>query len=291
MTLVRPSEVDQFIEEGLLPNASHLKVVYEKAHMFLRHNCSARCLKHFGVENNQLKCRVGNNKFESPNPREHCIKEIVIHHSEPALAVLTSVGLYAQNASTGQLTPTHDLLHVTKHYPPAYAAEGIVSPCNGCLFVANSSNQNLKIVTGYLLSRYLAKYVAGIDENNKVFIGARVCESNAVSLDYKFLHNTKVTGSAIQESKRLEQRRDKRHPTGCPISEMEMIAILLGYDQVHTNIKFVQVPTLPLEERCAMDRPLPMERLIEQKIVSSEHARNASPTDLDSNAVIPCFAV
>jgi len=289
MTLVYPNEVNGYIEERLMSCQSDWWNITEKASKFLRHTCSSRCMKRVGIGNNELRCRVTNNERESKNPREHTLEEIYVEHSEKALVILESLGLYENDPITNRCFPVENSLKATKHYPPAYAAEGIISPCNGRLFVACPGNQNLKVVTGYLASRYLAKYVAGIDENNRVYVGASPHQPNDIELQYEFLHNTKVTGSAIQEAKRLEKRRDKRHPTGRVISEMEMISILFDYEQVYTNIKFVHIPTIPLEERPALET--------RSNIMLFGNGQNAcdgnsmSPSDLDTSALIPIFVV
>jgi len=291
MTLVRPDELDSFIDEGLIENVGEWNSIREKAERVLKHVCNNRCMKRVGVGKDDLKCRVANNEIESPNPREHAVKEIEVQHSENSMAVMERLNLYVRHDTTGRFVPTTDLLRVTKHYPPAYSAEGIISPCCGRLFLASPSNQNVKIATGYLSSRYLAKYVAGIDEHNRIYVGAMSSDPNGVELDYQFLHNTKVTGSAVQEAKRLETRRDKRHPTGRAISEMEMIAILLGYEQVHTNIKFVQIPTVPMEERPAVDRAVPLLLNLTDQSSPESFVRMTTPSDLDSNSVIPSYSV
>jgi hypothetical protein len=48
----------------------------------------------------------------------------------------------------------------------------------------------------------LAKYVAGIDEHNRVYVGAAAKDPATIELQYEFLHNTKIAGSAIQEQKK-----------------------------------------------------------------------------------------
>lgn len=42
---------------------------------------------------------------------------------------------------------------------------------------------------------------------------------------------------------------------------MEVISVLLRYDQIHTNINFVHVPTVPLEDRPGMQRLPPLREL------------------------------
>jgi hypothetical protein len=91
------------------------------------------------------------------------------------------------------------------------------------------------------------------------------------------LHNTKITGSAINEEKKMETKRNKNHPTGRAISLMEMLCVLLGFDQVFTDIKFVHVSTLPKEERPAMEQ---------------HNKQNKSTiSDLNVSSSNPCFQV
>ena len=292
LTLIRPSEIDAYIQMGLLDGVQSLCHVYDKAGRFLRHRCSNRCMMRTGSGNGEVKCRVTSNGDESYNPREHTTEEIWVCHSEEALSILETLGLYAKQPGSDWLLPAHELLRATKHYPPACSGEGVISACSGRLFLGNPCNQNLKIITGYLASRYLAKYVAGIDENNIVYIGAQAEQHRGVELDYEFLHNTKVTGSAIQEEKRKANRRDRRHPTGRAVSEMEMISVLLGYDQVHTNIKFVHVPTVPLEERPAIEMCSPKKYSGDVPLYDTNcYACARRPADLDMNSLVPVHFV
>jgi hypothetical protein len=48
--------------------------------------------------------------------------------------------------------------------------EGIMSLTNGRIFAYTLSQSNVQCATAYVLSRYLAKYVAGIDEGNMIYV-------------------------------------------------------------------------------------------------------------------------
>ena len=69
---------------------------------------------------------------------------------------------------------------------------------------------------------------------------------------------------------------------------MEMICIILGYPQVYTNLEFVHIPTVPLEERPALERESPLGRLVKEGVVA-DSARQKSPSDLDAGDVIPSW--
>ena len=68
-----------------------------------------------------------------------------------------------------------------------------------------------------------------------------------------FLHNTKISTSAINEIKALQKKRGKGHPKGRCISLMEMIQVMLNYPQIHTDMVFENIPTVPLEKWAGME--------------------------------------
>jgi len=71
---------------------------------------------------------------------------------------------------------------------------------------------------------------------------------------------------------------------------MEMLCVVLGYDQVYTNFEFVHIPTVPLEERPAFDRKRPFAKLKEEGVVP-EAAEADRPQDLDAADVIASYKV
>ena len=290
LELIRPEEVDPLIQEGLLSCAEEVMDVKALASRLLVHICNSRCKRRVGMNDGELVCRVTDNERESPNPRVHCTRTIHVDHSDAAVKLLSDVGLFQFNELTQTFEPVVDVLIATKHYPPAHNSEGIISACNGRLFTLAKSNDNLKEATGYLSCRYLAKYLALVDENNRVYIGSMSHECNKVGLEKVELHNTKITSSSIQEAKRDAARHDRKNPTGRAISHMEMLCVVLGYDQVYTNLQFVHVPMVPLEERPAFDRKLPFVRLKEEGVLP-EHVLPDRPQDLDGADVVASYKV
>jgi hypothetical protein len=67
-----------------------------------------------------------------------------------------------------------------------------------------------------------------------------------------------------------------------------VISILLGYDQIHTNVKFVHVPIVPLEERQGVERPVPLRILECQGIVPHNHTQRLE--DINTAQAIPSCA-
>ena len=165
---------------------------------------------------------------------------------------------------------TDNAIKAIKHFPPAIGGEGNMSACNGRLFAACLSNENLKFVTSYLASRYLTKYVASIDENNRIYFSSNPNDSKEIEAKMQFLHNTKITSSNINEKKIQDLSRSKLKPQGRAISLMEVITILLGYPQVYTDIKFIHIPTTPLAERCCIEKEAQIKITFKDKNISTE---------------------
>jgi hypothetical protein len=103
-----------------------------------------------------------------------------------------------------------------------------------------------------------------------------------------FLHNTRISSSAVNEGKAFNRRRDSGHPRGRAISMFEMIQLILGYPQVHTDSEFVPVSTLPLGERRGVERTKPIDSLKRETLerVTVQNLPFATgPSDLMSNVI------
>jgi len=107
----------------------------------------------------------------------------------------------------------------------------------------------------------------------------------SIRMDSQFLHNTKVTTSAINEKKVHERRRNKHHPTGRGLAVTEATSQLLGYSQVFTDLEFVDVSTVPMEDRAGFDR--------EKKIFSFFNFANVpnGPNDVSATDVIAAYKI
>ena len=89
---------------------------------------------------------------------------------------------------------------------------------------------------------YVCKYIGKIDEQN--FVVTKVNGDSVKLVDrYVYLQNIKVTISKIIEDKAHEKDRDIKKPQGLAISQNIMIHGILGYAEVNTNIKSIQVST------------------------------------------------
>lgn len=103
-------------------------------------------------------------------------------------------------------------------------------------------------------NKYVCKYVAKVDEQNRVIVSTARNKNGALVTESTFLHNTKITSSKINKDKALQNKRYNKHPKGRKISLMEMLQILLKYKEVHTNMNFENIPTMPLELRAGIER-------------------------------------
>ena len=96
------------------------------------------------MSNGELACHIDDNARMNPILTRHSMVEIYIKHSEQAKKLLEQMGLFQPNPIVGMSTPLHPQLVAQKHFPPAERGEGIISACNGCLFAAHRSSDNLK---------------------------------------------------------------------------------------------------------------------------------------------------
>jgi hypothetical protein len=97
----------------------------------------------------------------------------------------------------------------------------------------------------------VCKYIlAKIDEQNYVVISVHEKLNGKLCTMLTFLHNTKITRSEKnEEALRCSQRTSSR-PQGRMISLNEIIPhVMLRYPEVKSDLNFVTIPTVPLEER------------------------------------------
>ena len=111
--------------------------------------------------------------------------------------------------------------------------------------------------TSFGTARYIVKYIVKIDENNYVAFHGKYGDDKVIGAEQVFLHNTKITSSAINEAKKLKESRHKDRPKGRALAATEMMQIILGYPQIFTNLEFIKVSTLPLGERPGLEKVPP----------------------------------
>jgi hypothetical protein len=70
-----------------------------------------------------------------------------------------------------------------------------------------------------------------------------------MQVDTKFLHNTKITRSRINEDKAHQKSNRKHQPCGRAVLAPEMQQKLSGQNEVITTLAFVHINTMPFEQR------------------------------------------
>jgi hypothetical protein len=93
-----------------------------------------------------------------------------MHHGSRCLDVLKDLGLCNDEVTSEQFTPLFCRFINERCYPCAMPGERIMSLTNGRIFAYTLYQSNVQCTTAYFLSRYLAKYVAGIDEGNVIYV-------------------------------------------------------------------------------------------------------------------------
>jgi len=120
-----------------------------------------------------------------------------------------------------------------------------MSPVNPVLFAATESIQNIQVVRNTNgVARYVVKYVVKKDEDNRITLGADFHSGARMNADEKFLHNTKITCSRINEEKALEKSKNRKRPSGRGIAHPDMQGRVLGHSDVVTDFIFVRVQPL-----------------------------------------------
>ena len=116
-------------------------------------------------------------------------------------------------------------------------------------FVALKSMQNAQALDHTNgISKYVCKYIGKFDDGNYVVL----CEdshSGEWVLGKTHLHNTKIVTSKINEDKAFDNDRQKNHPKGRDMPNLEIRQILMGHLEVFTNMEYVQISTMPFDLR------------------------------------------
>ena len=170
--LIHPDKIHELMEEGLLSERSDMYHIRDFACKVLFHSCSLRCQVRTGPGNSDFKCKVPSTVMLSPMPMQGSMVKVEPHHSDKALAVLKRLGLCTADSTGDHFVEFDEKFRCEHYFVAAMPGESLMSPANGRLFVATMSQQNLQQCTSYMSARYLAKYVAGIDETNWVYVRA-----------------------------------------------------------------------------------------------------------------------
>ncbi len=172
--------------------------------------------------------------------------------SSECVETLERIGVYEPPVD-GALRGTFEngLFKPTRHFERCDPkAKENMSPVIPELFGATWSMQNAQVMTTTNgVARYVLNYGTYRDQNNQVTVAPSVHNSANMMVDTKFLHNTKITCSRINEEKAHQKSNHKNQPCGKAVSALEMQQKLLGQNKVMTTLTFVHINTMPFEQR------------------------------------------
>ncbi len=172
--------------------------------------------------------------------------------SSECMETLEPIGVYKPPVD-GALKKTfeNELFRPTRHFGRCdpKAIENM-SPVIPETFGATQSMQNTQVMTTTKgVACYVVKYVTERNQNNQVTVAPSVHNSTNMQVDTKFLHNTKITCSRINEDKAHQKSNCKHQKCGRAVSAPEMQQMLLGQNKVMTTLTFVHINTIPFEQR------------------------------------------
>ncbi len=98
-----------------------------------------------------------------------------------------------------------------------------MSPVIPEMLGATRSMQNAQVMTTTNgVARYVVQYVTEPDQNNQITVAPSVHNSANMQVHTKFLHNTKITCSRINEEKEHQKSNCKNQPCRRAVSAPEM---------------------------------------------------------------------
>ena len=230
-------------EMHLIDTVEELNDIIDLCSKIQSHNCentSGRCLKKTDSTGKKI-CR-----FQPYAPSNSLwLKEIPQTYSAEAAQILAQLNLIRfiddWNYEVGEQLKCEKV---------SYAADkGFqIMPTSPKLFALTKSSSNVQIITRNFASKYLNKYAAGKEEHGSVQMKAGTAD-NSFRIQQTELQNLKVTGAQIQNNTSLQRERQTSAISALNVSQTEYLWWLLKLPVVITNIEFIHVPSISLENR------------------------------------------
>ena len=191
-----------------------------------------------------------------------------IKHCDKVIDLLEDLGLAARAEKVPHLVDPDSRRHIyyfdkslepKRYVPPTTADDGVLSPVFARIIIYNPNSDNVQYLDSFGISKYLAKCVADVDEDARVFVSApppgsaNMFEHRCREVETR---NTKIASVALEQKK--GDSRSKTKPIGRVMTQPECLMLHFGVAPVNTNIKFVHISTVPLEQRPALDRTKPL---------------------------------
>ena len=249
--VIKPDDIEPLINKGLLKSVDHAHEIVDKARRYLSHHCGPRCLIRIGPGDGpeNFRCKKIHPVRDSPNPTEHQFIQMKFPYSPGCIDALEKCGL-AEVIAEHEIEFKHAYFCSTRHMPPCNQnATCNMSPVLTELFILFLSMVNVQAIgQASGIAKYILKYVAKFDQSNRVAASANT-RTGALKIGSQFLHNTKITTSAINEDKAHKKQRNKHHFSYRDIPMMEIYQLMIHLSEVTTNLVFIQISTRSFELR------------------------------------------
>ena len=115
----------------------------------------------------------------------------------------------AENIRLLELEHHEELKYVDKslvakrHIPATSAANGVISPVLARLVIINPNSDNVQYLDSYGVAKYMAKYIAGVDENHRIYIcPPKQDQLSTVQIESEKTGNTKITSVNMVEKRK-----------------------------------------------------------------------------------------
>ena len=253
-SLFSTKELNHYVELGIFNKETDWFEMTELAERILPHKCSKRCMIRIsdGEGPECFQCKKPHPTAGRRDPLEDEFRDTKFSLSAECMETLERIGVYKPPVD-GALRGTFEnvLFRPTRHFGRCDPkAKENMSPVIPEMFGATQSMQNAQVMTTTNgVARYVVKYLTERDQNNQVTVAPSVHNSANMLVDTKFLHNTKITCSRINEEKAHQKSNRKNQPCGRAVSAPEMQQKLLGQNEVMTTLTFVHINTMPFEQR------------------------------------------
>ena len=312
-TIVTYNEAQKLLEQGALSSMEQLWDILRELKTNLSHKHDRRCQVPVSRRNdlsssdgdvqstralNEYRCKVADNRTLSRDPANHTFMCIDLTHLPLAEEIMTSLGFFVRT-DTCSAEQVYDRpyqrfvyydkdLQPKRHVPPSSAEDGVQSPVFARITILNPNSDNVQFLDSYGVSKYLAKYLAEVDEAARVYVQAPKYNDQSPTMTFhtEETKNTKITSVAMATEQ--ARKTSKKKHVGRAMTQTECLMLLFNMAPITTNIKFVHLSTVPLEERPAVDRKLPLLSLKRMKVIDNDVNAVA---DLDENKVIPAIMV
>ena len=277
-------DIKKMIEMGIIMDEEEAELLRKNSRILQVHDC-ARCKNRCKRKllNGDLVCRYTDYAKENP---DKVYGFILIHmkHSKEATAILIELD-FLQKGPDGEIVYLDKRFEAGKHVYPADRGERF-SPTNPILFGITRSDCNVIVCGRYMVSRYLAKYVASIDEVRfyfvrlftigrinsradsilmtpskrtiymkqvaRVDIRSRPGSHGDLEIKVENLQNTKIGSSKIAAERELQKKRQRNKPHSRIIGLPEVVDMIFEHQSVFCSRQFTYVSTVSLESRPAV---------------------------------------